>query len=236
MHAVPRPVSAPRPTTVKVHRIYGSVLAALIGGVEVHGPSTDKLTTTLAWTDLVDDLTLEGPVERTGTASGFDVSVRPSDRLVPLWVLDQTVPLPGWEGVVLRSTTHALPDTKHHRVRYRFRASTRFREYFDPRLLAPDPTNPVDDGQSVVSEELEISVPSTVRPDAPKVHSVLPLFRWGATRAGAAVRTSSGSSPRPADLPRSAVELEWRRRAAGRAARRRRRRQPGLPAAQGEPG
>ncbi len=181
VHAVPRPVSAPRPTTVKVHRIYGSVLAALIGGVEVHGPSTDKLTTTLAWTDLVDDLTLEGPVERTSTASGFDVSVRPSDRLVPLWVLDQTVPLPGWEGVVLRSTTHALPDTKHHRVRYRFRASTRFREYFDPRLLAPDPTNPVDDGQSVVSEELEISVPSTVRPDAPKVHSVLPLFRWDET-------------------------------------------------------
>ncbi|HET6968082.1 MAG TPA: hypothetical protein VFI44_07385, partial [Ornithinibacter sp.] len=181
VHAVPRPVSAPRPTKVAVHRAPGSVLTALVGGVEVHGPSTDKLTTTLAWTDLVDDVTLDAPVERSSTASGFEVFVRPDDRIVPLWVVTQTVPWPGWEGVVLRSTVHGLPDTRHHRVRYRFRASTRFREYFDPRLLAPDPTDPVDDGQSVVSEELELSVPSTVRPDAPKVHSVLPLFRWEET-------------------------------------------------------
>ncbi|HYN66570.1 MAG TPA: hypothetical protein VES93_06750, partial [Ornithinibacter sp.] len=169
VHAVPRPVSAPRPTTVAVHRVYGSVLTALLGGVEVHGPSTDKLTTTLAWTDLVDDLTLDAPVLRASTASGFDVSVRPDDRIVPMWPIDQTFPWPGWEGVVLRGTTHPMSDTRHHKVRYRFRASTRFREYFDPRLLAPDPANPVDDGQSVVSEELELSVPSTVRPDAPKV-------------------------------------------------------------------
>ena len=181
VHAVPRPVSAPRPTTVRVHRVYGSVLAALVGGVEVHGPSTDKLTTTLAWTDHVDDLALDGPRDRTSTASGFEVYVRPDDRIVPLWAQDQTVPLPGWEGVVLRSTTHPLPDTRHHRVRYRFRASTRFREYFDPRLLAADPAVAFDDGQSVVSQELELSVPSTVRPDAPKVHSVLPLFRWEET-------------------------------------------------------
>ena len=181
MHAVPRPVSAPRPTKVVVGRAPGSVLAALLGGVEVHGPSTDKLTTTLAWTDLVDDTTLDAPVERPSTASGFEVFVRPDDRIVPLWVVDQMLPFPGWEGVLLRSTVHPMPDTRHHVVRYRFRASTRFREYFAPELLAPDPANPVDDGQSVVSEELELSLPSTVRPDAPGVHSVLPLFRWEET-------------------------------------------------------
>ncbi len=181
VHAVPRPVSAPRPTTVTVHRAAGSVLAALVGGVEVHGPSTDHLSTTLAWTDLVDDVNLDAPVERSSTASGFEVFVRPDDRIVPLWIVDQTFPWPGWEGVVLRSTVHPLPDTRHHLVRYRFRASTRFREYFAPELLAPDPANPLDDGQSVVSEELVLSLPSTVRPDAPAVHSVLPLFRWEET-------------------------------------------------------
>ena len=142
VHAVPRPVPRRGPRRVRVHRVYGSGLAALIGGVEVHGPSTDKLTTTLAWTDHVDDVTLDAPQDRTSTASGFEVYVRPDDRIVPLWVDDQTVPLPGWEGVVLRGTTHALPDTKHHRVRYRFRASTRFREYFDPRLLGARPGRP----------------------------------------------------------------------------------------------
>ncbi len=178
VHAVPRPVSAPRPTTVVAHRSPGSVLAALVGGVEVHGPSTERLTTSLTWTDLVDDVNLDGPVSRTSNAAGFDIAVRPDDRIVPLWVVDQTFPWPGWEGVVLRSTVHPLPDTRHHRVRYRFRASTRFREYFAPELLTGDPANPVDDGRSVVSEEVEISLPSTVRPDAPKVHSVIPLFRW----------------------------------------------------------
>ena len=181
VHAVPRPVLAPRPTKVVAHRAPGSVLAALVGGVEVHGPSTDRLTTTLAWTDLVDDVNLDGPVSRTSTASGFDIAVRPDDRIVPLWVVDQTFPWPGWEGVVLRSTVHPLPDTRHHVVRYRFRATTRFREYFAPELIAGDPADPVDDGKSVVSEEVEISLPSTVRPDAPKVHSVIPLFRWEET-------------------------------------------------------
>lgn len=178
VHAVPRPVLAPRPTTVVAHRAAGSVLASLLGGVEVHGPSTERLTTSLTWTDLVDDVNLDGPVSRTSQAAGFDIAVRPDDRIVPLWVVDQTFPWPGWEGVILRSTVHPMPDTRHHRVKYRFRASTRFREYFAPSLLAGDPANPVDDGRSTVSEELEISLPSTVRPDPPKVHSVLPLFRW----------------------------------------------------------
>ncbi|MGG5257540.1 hypothetical protein [Phycicoccus avicenniae] len=178
VHAVPRPVTAPRPTVVAPLRARGSVLASLVGGVEVHGPSTDKVTASLAWTDEVDDLTLPGPVQRNATAAGFEVVVRPEDRILPLWVADQAMALPGFEGVVLRGTAHPMPDTRHHLVRYRFRASTRFREYFAPALLAGDPADPLDDGQSVVSPELVVSLPSTERPDPPAVHSVLPLFRW----------------------------------------------------------
>ena len=71
-------------------------------------------------------------------------------------------------------------------MRYRFRATTRFREYFDPETLAPapdpagpiDPARPVDDGKSVVGPEITVNVPSSARPAAPIVHSVLPLFRW----------------------------------------------------------
>ncbi|QIM20607.1 hypothetical protein G7075_04680 [Phycicoccus sp. HDW14] len=181
VHAVPRPVSAPRPTVIVPFRAPGSVLASLVGGVEVHGPSTEKLTASLAWTDLVDDVTLAAPVLRDSTTAGFEVAVRPQDRILPLWLADQAMTLPGWEGVVLRSTAHPMPDTRHHVVRYRFRASTRFREYFAPELIAGDPANPLDDGQSTVSQELVVSLPSTVRPDPPKVHSVLPLFRWEET-------------------------------------------------------
>lgn len=179
VHAVPRPVQAPRPTSLRLHRPAGSTLAAFTGGLAVHGPSTQQVSATVRWTDLVDDLTLDGPVERSAGAAGFTTAVRPQEEVVPVWAVDQAINLPGWEDVLLHGTTHALPDTKHHRAFYRFRASTRFSEYFAPALLTPDAANPLDDGTSVVSEEVEISVPSTVRPDEPKVHSVLPLFRWG---------------------------------------------------------
>ncbi len=197
VHAVPRPVSAPRPTVVVPFRARGSVLTSLVGGVEVHGPSTDKLTASLAWTDLVDDVTLDGPVERSSAAAGFEIAVRRHDRILPLWLADQTVPLPGFEGVVLRDTVHPMPDTRHHVVRYRFRASTRFREYFAPALLAGDPADPLDDGQSVVSDELVVSLPSTERPDPPRVHSVLPLFRWRRPRSRSS-RSGDGGCAGPA--------------------------------------
>lgn len=178
VHAVPRPVMAPRPTQVHILRAAGSTLAALIGGVEVHGPSTESVSVDARWTDTVDDLALPTPVQREATTAAFTTKVLAHEQIVPLWVADQSLDAPGWEDVWLHSALHAFPDTRHHRVRYRFRATTRFREYFSPAQLKPDPANPLDDGMSVVSSELEISVPSTVAPEPPKVHSVLPLFRW----------------------------------------------------------
>ena len=91
--------------------------------------------------------------------------------------------MPGAGPVWFHSAIQRLGDTRHHTINYRFRASTRFREYFDPETLAPPPAlpgKPVDDGQSVVGPEVTLSVPSSARPAAPVVHSVLPLFRWEA--------------------------------------------------------
>lgn len=178
VHAVPRPVQAPRPTTVRVLRAPGSTLAALFGGLEVHGPSTESVSASARWTDTVDDLALPAPVQRDATLAAFTTKVLPHESIVPLWVGDQMLDAPGWENVWLHAALHTFPDTRHHRVHYRFRATTRFREYFSPDALAPDPSDPLDDGMSVVSAELEIAVPSTVAPEPPKVHSVLPLFRW----------------------------------------------------------
>lgn len=181
VHAVPRPVQAPRPTTLRILRAPGSTLAALIGGVEVHGPSTESLSATASWTDTVDDPALPAPVQRDATLAAVTTKVLPHEQIVPLWMGDQVLDAPGWEDVWLHSALHTFPDTRHHRVRYRFRATTRFREYFAPEALAPDAADPLDDGMSVVSAEVEIPVPSTVAPEPPKVHSVLPLFRWSDT-------------------------------------------------------
>jgi hypothetical protein len=73
---------------------------------------------------------------------------------------------------------HRIGDTRHHTIRYRFRASTRFREYFDPALITS--SGPRDDGLSVVGPEVRLEVPSSARPSAPIAAGVLPLFRWDA--------------------------------------------------------
>ena len=52
------------------------------------------------------------------------------------------------------------------------RATTRYREYFDPRVL------PTPDDVSIVGPSVEIDVPSTARPAKGDVHDALPLFRW----------------------------------------------------------
>jgi hypothetical protein len=67
---------------------------------------------------------------------------------------------------------HQLGDTRHRDIDYRVRATTRYREYFDPRVL------PTTDDVSVLGPVRRLDVPSTARPPKPVVHDVLPLFRW----------------------------------------------------------
>jgi hypothetical protein len=95
--------------------------------------------------------------------------------------VDVRGPVPGFGPVWVHRAVHQLGDTRHHTISYRFRASTRFREYFDAEVLAPPPQVPglpVDDGQSVVGPEVTLSIKSSAKPAAPIVHSVIPLFRW----------------------------------------------------------
>jgi hypothetical protein len=188
VHAVPRPLETPRPTAlVALRPSEGATDVHLLGAVDVHGPSTEMIAAEARWVDPNDDLTLPAPDERATQAIAFTSPIRETEDLAVLFggAADVELTVPGAGPVWLHSAIQRLGDTKHHTIHYRFRASTRFREYFDPETLAPangggpaGPEEPVDDGQSVVGEEITLSVPSSARPAAPVVHSVLPLFRW----------------------------------------------------------
>jgi hypothetical protein len=67
---------------------------------------------------------------------------------------------------------HHLGDTKHRMIDYRMRATTRYREYFDPHLL------PTLDDASVAGPVHRADVPSSARPGKPVVRDLLPLLRW----------------------------------------------------------
>lgn len=187
VHAVPRPLEAPRPTKLLASRAtQGATDAFLFGGVDVHGPSTEELTAEARWVDPVDDLSLPAPEEQPPPqqAIAFTTRINEAEDLAILYGGDDgVVTVPGAGPVWLHNAVHRIGDTKHHTIQYRLRATTRFREYFDAETLTAadgdgDPEAPVDDGQSVVGPEFTLSIPSSARPAAPVIHAVLPLFRW----------------------------------------------------------
>ncbi|MCW3158830.1 hypothetical protein [Micropruina sonneratiae] len=186
VHAVPRPIVAPEPIGFRIYRAQNATNAMLLGGVELHGPSTDSLLVDARWDEVLDDL------------SDPQWKVMPDQRQVAA-----TTAIEPWEDIAILAGMHAdqtyndavvghvrshravheFGDTKHRLVKYRFRATTRFREYFAPDELAPatpsdDPSLPIDDGRSTVSAEVAMHVPNTSLPAPPMVHSVIPLFRW----------------------------------------------------------
>ncbi|MEH7278436.1 hypothetical protein ABWK26_23705 [Bacillus toyonensis] len=65
---------------------------------------------------------------------------------------------------------HGFGDTKYRRIRYKVRATTRFREYFPPSMPNEDLVRD--------TQEIEIDVLSTAKPAKTLVKYVLPTFSW----------------------------------------------------------
>lgn len=184
VHAVPRPVVVPELGRMLPHRAHGSSEFALLGLAYVHGPSTEQVSAEMRWTD-VSDAGERGAVRRVTTDIGFTTRVQPEETSITLLNIDLS-PF----GLPSHVSTHAFADTKHRMVEYVLRATTRFREYFHPALIAPperpsatppasvDAVWPVDDGKSLLSTTTVVDVPSSAPPPPPVIDSVIPLFRW----------------------------------------------------------
>jgi hypothetical protein len=135
VHAVPRPVEAPRPTVLIPFRTLNSTEVALIGGVDLHGPSTERLDVEAAWSEWVDDLAKPAPTRIDVVAAAADTRVNYDEDLVILSGQDQELSFPDGTLLRLHKAVHQLGDTKHRNIDYRMRATTRYREYFDPRVV-----------------------------------------------------------------------------------------------------
>lgn len=175
VHAVPRPVERPRLTVLRAAREPGDVAAALVGAVDIHGPSTDRLDLEASWTERVDDVAKPAYEDVTRTAAAAGTTVSYDEDLVVFGGPEgagEVVELPGGERLVFRHMVHTFEDTKHRLIDYTVRGTTRYREYFAPAVV------PTIDDVSLVSLPRQVSVPSSARPAKPIVHDVLPLFRW----------------------------------------------------------
>ncbi len=174
VHAVPKPVEVPRTTVLVPVRVADGTDVRLFGGVDLHGPSTERLDVEAEWTEWVDDISKPaGPEQITVSAAAAATSVAYDEDLVVLGgEKDASIPLPDGTTLSVHAAVHQLGDTRHRTIDYRMRATTRYREYFDPRVL------PTVDDVSVVGPATRLDVPNTARPNKPLVHDVIPLFRW----------------------------------------------------------
>ena len=172
VHAVPRPLEAPRPTILMPVRAAGDTAVTLFGAVDVHGPSTERIDVEASWSQWVDDIAKPAPERVTSTAIACGTPVGYHEDLVVLTSADGSAPLPDGTTLRLHGAVHQTGDTLHRMIDYRVRATTRYREYFPPQLTAD-----VDD-ISVVGPTRTLDVPSSARPRKVIMRDVLPLFRW----------------------------------------------------------
>jgi hypothetical protein len=187
--------------TLSGWRTPNSLDAYLVGGLRVHGASTAKIDILAEWDDPVDDGTTPpgrsaqsthadeiplhglqaGYLKVSTGASASDWRavgyydpvhdligfVRKSDRL--------SATLNGVTIYQDAAPRHHFNDTKHHRVTYTAVATSRYRDYFVP-LPSTDPNSA---GQFVrKSDTVEVDIPASARPDAPRVFYVVPTFGW----------------------------------------------------------
>jgi hypothetical protein len=180
VHAVQRPVEVatavglePRALTPGQRRDADDPGCGLQGVIDLHGPSTGRIDLQASWSEPVDDPSADTWEEVTGGATPWGTDVEPAEDFLAL--LPQpfggTVTTPDGDVVRLHQVRHEFGDTKHRVVDYTVRATTRFREHFDPTLGTED--------LSLVGPTSRVSIPSSARPPKPVVRDVLPLFRWG---------------------------------------------------------
>jgi len=165
-HATMRPVRIPAVQGLQLTRAPGDTTVDLDGVWRLHRPSTGSVALRAAWSEVIDDP--DSPrgyrVERRDVeAFGTDV-VEFADR----------------DSVGFPEALHELGDTKHRRIQYRGRATSRFVDCFSET----DPSKFVVDGRPVAA-----SVPSSARPAAPRIVMVVPTFAW--TRAARGERRTS---------------------------------------------
>ena len=172
VHAVARPLCAPT-LALTPTRLPARTYATLAGWAFLSIKSTGQVDLHATWSEPVDSLSATGPMTITG---GGNVT----SRRVDSWLPEQA---PGEKGLMFPfpdkdgeqggpDIRHEFGDTKHRIVDYRLTATTRFREYFDPRLTA-DPTRISRTGDAVA-----VDIPSSARPAAPRLLYVVPSFRW----------------------------------------------------------
>lgn len=228
VHATQQPVCEPRLAYAHVERHPGDSFATLDARrTLLHGPSTGKFEIIGEWDEwiddpLADDAAIPGP--RRVHHEAQLAEVRLSDNHANLFPLGQAVieqralePAGGQiDGATMAKRAsvpgnrHEFGDTRFRFVRYRLRATTRFREYLPEKLFA-NAALIARDGPAVEEHHVEVRT----RPGADVAHDAgAPVLRVDAGGAGGLVVPSSAPPAAP-ELVYSVPTFRWDRSTPG---------------------
>lgn len=218
VHATQQPVCTPRLQSLQAPRQAGATHIDLQGDVQLHGPSTGKFEIEAEWDEWVDDLNQDAPrlMRMSGQLGDIPLAENHRNRFTLAEVVDAARPpagnLGGGQAQRAPGNRHEFDDTRFRLVRYRIKATTRFREYLPPALYEQtelvtrtgphalltqaqvgadnDPGAPVRLNVSGAQPN-GLVVPATLPPDAPRVVYTVPTFAWQRDLAPGKARQTS---------------------------------------------
>jgi hypothetical protein len=174
VHAVQRPLRPADLVGMVDGKEMGATLAKITGSMELDIASTGHVTLLARWTDEDDRGT--GPVVTTDATAVLETFTVPLG--LPLGAAGAPFPPDGSPAPTLIAR-HEFGDTRHRLVRYRLKASSRFREYFPGSLAGPTQSDG-SDGFSRSGAEFVLSVRNSAPPVVPSVRYVMPSYGWDA--------------------------------------------------------
>lgn len=192
VHAVKKPLAPAMLTNIVLVRQRGDTSAAIVAGdIAAHSRSTGEVSLTCEWEDWQDTGDEPVRVKHQGFAHRVTVAYGEDQVNFPVPV-DRGPTYPtGLCGVSTATPRlrQEFGDTKHRRVFYRCRSTSRYREYYP----VEDVRNHPEDFELSGELSSEWTVLNSAPPPAPKVAYVVPTFQWeGDSNSGSRTRRGGG--------------------------------------------
>lgn len=227
VHATQQPVCEPWLEHLSVQRDEGATHADLLARrVHLHGPSTGKFEIVAEWDEWIDDPLADDPAAPGPRRVRHEAQlseIRLDENHANVFLLQEAVrrqrqftPVGGQvleadlqQRPAAPGNRHDFGDTRFRFVRYRLRATTRFREYLPPKLFAQ--------GERItrlgpVNEEDRVRVPTVLgRPLAEDAGAPVLRAEPDAADALAGTVVPASAPPLPPELVYTVPTFRWER-------------------------
>ena len=169
VHAVPRPLEKPI-AFLKPSRPYNATYYQHAGQVQCHSRSTGHVDLEATWFEYLDLPSKALPNDIPNDAARPALPQKGHAYQLAIAYGKDARPIDGMK--------HEFGDTKHRKVTYKPVGTTRYREYFPVELIADTANITLEGSAQGDQPDGSFSVPSSARPDVPKVAYVVPTFKW----------------------------------------------------------